>query len=83
MSIIKALILLGAVALSLTDEMNIKIGSDVTHGPSMGRKGVFTYIDIYHKKSTHSANGQPEKLWGIKFVGKIKFKLLFHGPLAE
>ena len=90
----------------------------------LGRKGIFTYIDIYlwstpHpltvttriitflvgnpykpsfatvtgwgvdptftiNKSTHSANVQPEKLWGIKFVvGKIKFKLLFHGPLAE
>ena len=28
-----------------------------------------------------SANGQPLNFWG--FNGKIKFKLLFHGPLAE
>jgi len=32
----------------------------------------------------HSANGEPFKLVGIPFlVGKIKLKLLFHGPLAE
>ena len=28
-----------------------------------------------------SANGQPSNFWGLQ--GKIKFKLLFHGPLAE
>ena len=35
---------------------------------------------------THSylANGQPFKLLGITYlVGKIKFKLLFQGPLAK
>ena len=36
------------------------------------------YIDSY------LANGQPFKLLGITyFVGKIKFKLFFQGPLAK
>ena len=33
---------------------------------------------------SHSANGQPLNFWGlyIYIIGKIKFKLLFHDPLA-
>ena len=53
-----------------------------------GKFGVTSTIPRYSTNVsrifTYLANGQPFKLLGITYlVGKIKFKLLFQGPLAK
>ena len=46
-------------------------------------KHVKSYVYLIDEH-TYLANGQPFKLLGITYlVGKIKFKLLFQGPLAK
>lgn len=40
--------------------------------------------DVEGDQFTDSANGQPLNFLKITYlVGKMKFKLFFHGPLAE